>query len=95
MPSKNTNSLAIREVDFKRLITKQIDLEGKIYVEFNVGDIVRTKKEHPCGSKLWEITRVGVDFKLRCLGCGHTIMLERPKALKMIVKKVQRTNLAE
>ena len=95
MPSKNTNSLAIREVDFKRLITKQIDLEGKIYVEFNVGDIVRTKKEHPCGSKLWEITRVGVDFKLSCLGCGHTIMLERPKALKMIVKKVQRTNLAE
>lgn len=95
MPNKNTNSFAIREVDFKRLITKQIDLEGKIYVEFNVGDIVRTKKEHPCGSKLWEITRVGVDFKLRCLGCGHTIMLERPKALKMIVKKVQRTNLAE
>ena len=87
MPNKNTNSFAIREVDFKRLITKQIDLEGKIYVEFNVGDIVRTKKEHPCGSKLWEITRVGVDFKLKCLGCGHSITVERPKALKMITKK--------
>lgn len=58
-------------------------------MEYNVGDIVRTKKVHPCGSKLWEITRVGVDFKLKCLGCGHVIMLERQKALKMITKKEQ------
>ena len=56
-------------------------------MEYNIGDIVKTKKQHPCGSKLWEITRVGVDFKLKCLGCGHTIMIERQKALKMIVKK--------
>lgn len=55
---------------------------------YNVGDVVRTKKQHPCGSKLWEITRVGVDFKLKCLGCGRTIMVERQKALKMIVKKM-------
>ena len=57
-------------------------------MEYNVGDIVRSKKQHPCASRLWEITRVGVDFKLKCLGCGHVVMLERPKALKMIVKKV-------
>ena len=37
-------------------------------MEYNIGDIVRTKKVHPCGSKLWEIMRVGVDFKLKCLG---------------------------
>ena len=55
-------------------------------MEYNVGDIVRTKKVHPCGSKLWKITRVGVDFKLECQGCGHVIMVERPKALKMITK---------
>ena len=60
-----------------------------INVEYNIGDIVRTKKVHPCGSKLWEITRVGVDFKLKCLGCGHVIMVERPKALKMIISKEQ------
>ena len=59
-------------------------------MEFQVGDIVKTKKQHPCGSKLWEITRVGVDFKLKCLGCGHTIMVERPKALKMITKKIEK-----
>ncbi len=57
-------------------------------MEYNVGDIVRTKKVHPCGSKLWEIIRIGVDFKLKCLGCGHIICIERPKALKMITKKV-------
>ena len=55
-------------------------------MEYNVGDIVRTKKQHPCGSKLWEITRVGVDFKLKCQGCGHIVVLERPKALKAITK---------
>mgnify|MGYP000427306013 CR=1 FL=1 len=51
--------------------------------------IVKTKKQHPCGSKLWEITRVGVDFKLKCLGCGHVIILPREKALKAITKKVE------
>ena len=33
---------------------------------YNVGDVVKLKKQHPCGSKLWEITRIGVDFKLKC-----------------------------
>ena len=56
-------------------------------MEYNIGDTVLLKKQHPCGSKLWEITRVGVDFKLKCKGCGHVIMVERPKALKMIVRK--------
>ena len=51
-------------------------------MEYNVGDIVRTKKQHPCGSKLWEITRVGIEFKLKCQGCGHIVVLDRPKALK-------------
>ena len=55
-------------------------------VEYQVGDIVETKKQHPCGSKKWEITRIGVDFKLKCVGCGHVVMLEREKALKIIRK---------
>lgn len=54
--------------------------------EYKVGDIVETRKQHPCGSKTWKITRVGVDFKLRCTNCGHVIMVEREKALKMIKK---------
>ena len=59
-------------------------------MEYQIGDIVRTKKVHPCGSKNWEILRVGVDFRLKCLGCGHIIMLERQKALKMITKKEEK-----
>ncbi len=54
--------------------------------DIKVGDIVEVKKQHPCGSKRWKILRVGVDFKMECEGCGHTIMVERPKALKMIKK---------
>lgn len=38
-------------------------------MEYNIGDIVKTKKKHPCGSSLWVLTRVGVDFKLKCLEC--------------------------
>ncbi len=64
-------------------------------MEYQIGDIVRTKKVHPCGSKLWEITRVGVDFKLKCQGCGHEILVERPKALKMITKIEQKRNEEE
>ena len=59
-------------------------------MEYQIGDIVRTKKVHPCGSKNWEILRVGVDFKLKCLGCGHIIKLESHKALKMITKKEEK-----
>lgn len=55
-------------------------------MEYQIGDIVRTKKQHPCGSKLWEITRIGVDFKLKCLGCEHVVVIERQKALKIITK---------
>ena len=57
-------------------------------MEYSIGDTVKLKKTHPCGSDLWEITRVGVDFKLKCKGCDHIIVMERPKALKMIKKKI-------
>ena len=63
--------------------------EGNV-MEYKIGDIVRTKKIHPCGSKLWEITRVGVDFKLKCEGCGHVVILPREKALKIITKLEKR-----
>lgn len=44
---------------------------------FEVGDIVKLKKPHPCGSQEWEILRIGADFRLRCRGCAHQIMVER------------------
>lgn len=57
-------------------------------MEYNIGDKIEMKKQHPCGSKIWEITRVGVDFKFKCSGCEHVIVVPREKALKMIKKKV-------
>ena len=44
---------------------------------YEVGDIVRLKKPHPCGSSEWEILRVGADFRLKCKGCGHQVMIAR------------------
>lgn len=57
-------------------------------MEYQVGDIVKLKKKHPCGSDTCEITRVGVDFKFKCQGCEHVIMVGREKAIKMIRKKL-------
>ncbi len=52
-------------------------------VPYAVGDIVKMKKAHPCGSDLWEILRTGMDFGLKCQGCGRFVMLPRPKFEKM------------
>ncbi len=50
---------------------------GNYTMDYQVGDIVKLKKAHPCGSQEWEILRVGMDFRLKCLGCGHQIMVSR------------------
>ena len=46
-------------------------------LNYEGGDIVKLKKTHPCGSSQWEILRVGADFRLKCMGCGHQIMIAR------------------
>ena len=55
-------------------------------MDVRVGDVLELKKEHPCGSKRWQVLRVGMDFKLRCQGCGHEVMVPRSKAEKSIKK---------
>ncbi|BCN32850.1 DUF951 domain-containing protein [Anaeromicropila herbilytica] len=62
-------------------------------MDLNIGDIVKLKKQHPCGSSEWEILRVGMDFRLKCLGCGHQIMIPRKqveKSIRKITKKEER-----
>jgi len=46
-------------------------------VDINVTDIIQLKKQHPCGSNEWEVLRIGADFRLKCIGCGHQIMIPR------------------
>lgn len=53
-------------------------------MQIAIGDILVMKKNHPCGSSRFEVLRVGMDFKLRCLGCGREMMLPRSKAEKNI-----------
>lgn len=54
-----------------------------------VGDIIQTKKKHPCGGDQWEILRTGMDFRLRCLTCGHQVWIPRVKLEKSIKKLIQ------
>lgn len=54
--------------------------------EYILGDRVEMKKKHPCGSFQWEIIRLGADIKIKCLGCGHIVMLPRSKFNKQIKK---------
>lgn len=46
-------------------------------MRIEVGNILTMKKPHPCGSNQWEVLRVGADFRLKCCGCGHQVMLKR------------------
>ncbi|MBE5869081.1 MAG: DUF951 domain-containing protein [Lachnospiraceae bacterium] len=59
-------------------------------MDINVGDVVKLKKMHPCGSQEWEVLRIGADFRLKCMGCNHQIMIARKlveKNLREILKK--------
>ena len=58
-------------------------------MDIQVGDIVRLKKKHPCGSFEWEVLRIGADFRLKCTGCGHQIMIPR-KQVEKNIKNVKR-----
>ena len=58
---------------------------------YEVGDIVQLKKKHPCGSCEWELLRVGTDFKLKCCGCGHEVMVKR----SMVEKSTKSIRKAE
>lgn len=60
------------------------------FVRYYVGDIVRMKKQHPCGSDTMEVKRIGTDFMIRCTGCGRQMLMPRPKfekAAKAIVSR--------
>ena len=61
-------------------------------VQWTVGDIVTMKKPHACQENKWQITRVGMDFRLKCLGCGRYVMLTRQdfkKRVKSIIEKAE------
>ena len=62
--------------------------------KFYIGDIVKMRKVHPCGSDEWEVIRVGADIKIKCLGCSRIVMIPRSKFQKG-VKKIIESNAPE
>jgi hypothetical protein len=61
-------------------------------MDIKLNDILVMKKAHPCGDKQWKVLRVGADFRLKCLGCGHEIMVPRLKAEKNIRNVIREEN---
>ena len=58
-------------------------------MDIQVGDIVKLKKQHPCGSHEWEVLRIGADFRLKCCGCEHQIMIPR-RTLEKSIKEIRK-----
>ena len=59
---------------------------------FHLGDVVKMKKQHPCGSFTWQVVRLGADIKIKCTGCGRLVMLPRSdfeRKMLRVVAEVQ------
>ena len=63
-------------------------------MDVRLGDILLMKKEHPCGEKRWLVLRIGADFRLKCMKCGHEIMTPRFKAEKNIRQILREENIS-
>ena len=63
-------------------------------MDIRVGDTLVMKKAHPCGDKKWLVLRTGADFRMRCSGCGHEIMVPRFKAEKNIRSVIRNETLS-
>ncbi|CAM2849610.1 MULTISPECIES: DUF951 domain-containing protein [Dellaglioa] len=57
---------------------------------YDLHDIVEMKKPHPCGTNRWEIVRMGMDIRIKCLGCGHLILLSRREFEKKMKKMLEK-----
>ncbi len=73
-----------------RIIQEGLLNDPKMTVDIKLGDVVRLRKPHPCGSYEWEVVRVGVDIGLRCLKCQRRVLLERSvfeRRLKQVISR--------
>lgn len=64
-------------------------------MDVRVGDILEMKKPHPCGNKTFTVQRVGMDFKIECVGCGRQVMVPRVKVEKNIKKIIRKEEQEE
>ena len=64
-------------------------------MEIRIGDILMMKKPHPCGDHRFAVLRVGMDFRLRCQGCGHEFLIPRTKAEKSVKQIIPKESIGE
>lgn len=89
--NRGTNTGIIRKehICVVRSIKGGIRLADK---EFTLNDIVEMKKPHPCGENRWKIIRMGMDIRIKCQGCDHSVMIPRrefTKKLKKVLEKAE------
>ena len=58
-------------------------------MNYKLGSVVIMKKPHACKTNNWEIVRIGVDIKLKCINCGRTIMMDRLEFERKLKKVVE------
>ncbi|MBO5858939.1 MAG: DUF951 domain-containing protein [Clostridia bacterium] len=58
-------------------------------MDVRVGDKLQMKKNHPCGCNVFDVLRIGADFRIRCSQCGREVMLERVRVEKNIKKIIR------
>ncbi len=61
-------------------------------LSLNLGDVLLLRKKHPCGNDLWVVIRLGADIRIRCVKCGHSVLIPRSKLERMIRKVMERAN---
>lgn len=63
--------------------------------QFSLNDVVEMKKQHPCGTNAWKVIRMGADIRIKCEGCGHSVMIPRREFEKKMKKILVKAEVAE
>lgn len=64
-------------------------------VDYQLNDIVRMKKPHACGENLWQIIRLGMDIRIKCQKCGHSVLIPRSRFDRMVRRIIVQSETSE
>lgn len=60
--------------------------------EFALNDVVEMKKSHPCGENRWKIIRMGMDIRIKCQGCNHSVLMPRREFVKKMKRVIEKAH---
>ncbi|MET3575885.1 DUF951 domain-containing protein [Bhargavaea ullalensis] len=63
--------------------------------QYGIGDVVEMKKQHPCGTNAWKVIRLGADIRIKCTGCGHSVLIPRREFEKKMKRVLERADAGE